>query len=93
MQLYPQKNKGFVIDYDLAEAIEEKFGVEPERVRHFEYARGGAIQSLQGFDYDATYVLFDEYTERSSPAEWENLVSILEEEDVDIVEGTWAEIG
>lgn len=115
MQFYPQKNKGFVIDYDLAEqldvadelilweeeyneaplieAIEEKFGIEPERIRHFEYARGGYIQGLQGFDYDATYVLFDEYTERSCPDEWENLVSTLEENDVDVIEGSWAELG
>ncbi len=115
MQFYPQKNKGFVINHDVAEeleisdelilweeeyneaplieAIQERFGVEPERVRHFEYSRGGYVQGLQGFDYDSTYVLFDEYTEASCPDEWENLVSILEEKDIDIIEGSWAELG
>ncbi len=115
MQFYPQKSKGFVIDYDLAEeleltdelllweeefnelplieAIEERFGVEPERVRHFEDPRGEQVEGLQGFDHDSTYVLFDEYTERECPGEWENLMKILEEKDVDLIEGSWAELG
>lgn len=115
MQFYPQKSKGFIIDYDLAaeleilnelllweeeynelpliEAVEEKLGVEPERVRYFEYVRGGEVQGLQGFDYHSTYILFDEYSEKESPQEWENLVKILEERDVDLIEGSWAELG
>ena len=115
MQFYPQKSKGFIIDYDLAEQLEilnellvweeewddtalleafgEKFGVEPERVRSFEYSRGGEVQGLQGFDYDITYILFDEYTEKSCPEEWDNLISILEEKDIDVIEGSWAELG
>lgn len=115
MQFYPQKSKGFVIDYDLAEelevlnelllweeeynelplieAIEEKFGVEPERIRYFEYSRGGYVQGLQGFNYDSTYVLFGEYIEKLCPEEWENLIKTLEEKDVDLIEGSWAELG
>tara|TARA_R110000824_G_scaffold347281_2_gene534072 strand:+ start:879 stop:1226 length:348 start_codon:yes stop_codon:yes gene_type:complete len=115
MEYYPQRNKGFAIDYDLAEELdianeyleweegsndaplleifEEKFGVEPEKVTFFEYVHGGYIQSLQGFDYDATYVLFDPQTEEVSPEQWDNLISILEDKDVDVIEGSWAELG
>ena len=77
----------------LIEAIEERFGVEPERIRHFEYSRGGYVQGLQGFDYDSTYVLFDEYTVNYSSEGWDNLINLLEEKDVDIIEGSWAEMG
>ena len=115
MEYYPQRNKGFAIDYDLAEELEiadefleweegsndaalleifeEKYGVEPEKVTLFEYARGGYVQGLQGFDYDATYVLFDTHTETTNPEEWDNLISILEDKDVDVIEGSWAELG
>jgi len=114
MYVYPQKSKGFVIDYQLAEeleilhelllweedynelplieAIEKKLGVVPERVRHFDDHRCQQVQGLQGFDCDSIYILFDEYTERESPREWENLIKVLEERDVDLVEGSWAEL-
>ena len=75
----------------LLEAIEEKFGVEAERVCTFESSRGDDVPGLQGFEYDATYILFDEYTEKISPDEWENLGQTLEENDTDIIEGSWAE--
>ena len=110
MEYYAQRNKGFAIDYDLAEELdiadefleweaggndaplleifEEKFGVEPEKVTSFE----DAVQGLQGFDYDATYVLFDPYAEEASPERWDILISILEEKDVDVIEGSWAEV-
>jgi hypothetical protein len=115
MQYYPQRSKGFVIDYDLAEELgienefleweeeqnelplremfEERFGVEPERIATFEYDGGRPVQGLQGFEYDATYVLFDNSTEELYPHDWDKLINALEEKDVDIIEGSWAEMG
>ena len=115
MQYYPQRSKGFAIDYDLAEELgiedeyleweeaqndmplletfEDKFGVEPERITIFEYSKGGYVQSLQGFDYDATYVLFDANAEKCQPENWDNLINLLEEKDIDVIEGSWAELG
>ena len=115
MQYYPQRSKGFAIDYDLAEelgiedeyleweeaqndmplleTIEDKFGVEPERITVFEYSKGGYVQSLQGFDYDATYVLFDTNAEKCQPENWDNLINFLEEKDIDVIEGSRAELG
>jgi hypothetical protein len=115
MQFYPQSNKGFVIDHDLAdnfgildeyliweeeyneapllETFEEKFGVGPDRVRYFEYSRGGEVQGLQGFEYDLTYVLFDKYSEKIYSKEWEKFTNILEEHDIDLIEGSWSELG
>ena len=115
MEYYPQRNKGFVIDYDLAEELEiadefleweegyndaplleifeEKYGVAPENVTFFEYDRGGYVQGLQGFDYDAAYVLFDPSADKAHPEQWDSLINLLEEKDVDVIEGSWAELG
>ncbi len=93
MEYYPQNNKGFAVDYDLAEKLEfieelilweeewndiplieffeERFGLAPERVRYFEYSRGGEVQGLQGFDYDSTYILFDTDADSDNPEGWE----------------------
>jgi len=76
----------------LLEAIEKRFGVEPERICSFEYLENGDIQGLQGFDYDATYILFDDYAEKATPYEWDALITALENNDTDIIEGSWAEL-
>ena len=76
----------------LLEAIEERFGVEPERVCSFESLEDAEVHGLQGFDYDATYVLFDDYAEKATPDEWDALITILEDNDTDIIEGSWAEL-
>ena len=101
MEYYPQRNKGFAIDYDLAEELDianeylewEEGSNDAPLLEIFEEKFGGYIQSLQGFDYDATYVLFDPQTEEVSPEQWDNLISILEDKDVDVIEGSWAELG
>ena len=77
----------------LMEVIEEKLGVEPIGVQHFEYVRGGYVQGLQGFDYDTSYILFDQDSEQIYPEEWETLINTLEENDVNVVHGSWAELG
>ena len=48
-------------------------------------------KGLQGFEYDLTYVLFDGAVEAFYPEEWENMNNYLEENDIDIIEGSWAE--
>ena len=74
------------------EAFEGKFGFEPYEVRHFEDNATNQVHGLQGFHYDSTYVLFDDSKERFYPAEWEKLLETLEDNDADIIEGSWAEI-
>lgn len=115
MQFYPQNNKGFAINSDVAEnfgildeyllweeeynemplfeVFEEKFGVEPEKIKFFEYHRGGEVQGLQGFEYDLTYILFDKDTEKAFPEEWDSLTVLLEDHDIDMIEGSWSELG
>ena len=77
----------------LLTAMEEKYGLLPEKVKYFEYIRHGEIQDLEGFDYDSTYILFDESTEEENLNEWNNLRTILDEHDVIITQGEWSEIG
>ena len=78
-------------DYDpLIEAFNEKFGVEPEYPKYFDrdYVRG-----LQGFDWNVTYLLFDSYVEKAYPDEWDNFTNSLEDMDIDLIEGSWSELG
>ena len=79
-------------DYDpFCMEFEEKFGVYPYSIKHFEYARGGEIQGLSGFEYDCTYVLFDEYDKESE--KWDNMVSRLQERGILFEDGRWSELG
>ena len=72
-------------------AFEEKFGVAPMDLKRFEYAREGYIKSLTGFDWDETYVIFDEPMEEM--AEWDCMVRELEKElDILVEEGSWSEV-
>ena len=81
-------------DYDpFNEAFNEKYGVEPEYPKDFEWKKGGYVQGLQGFDWDREYLLFDTWVEEQHPEEWEKFIAIMEEMDIDVIEGSWAELG
>ena len=72
-------------DYDaFCDAFEEKYGAKPSELKEFEYQRGGYIQGLEGFEYDADYVLWSEWGE-DPPSELPN--------DLLLEEATWAELG
>ena len=43
---------------------------------------------MNGFEWDKTYVLFEDYQENTP--DWEKMVDVLEEEDVNINYGSWA---
>ena len=74
------------------EAFDEAHGVSPEALTYFEYAREGYIQELEGFEYDTTYVLFDE--DLSDDIEsYDCVVDYLDEYDVFLDEGNWKELG
>ena len=80
-------------DYDytpLIEIFNEKFGVEPEYPKRFDR---DYVQGLQGFDWDVTYLLFDSYLEKAYADEWDKFTSNLEEMDIDLIEGSWSELG
>jgi len=70
-------------------AFEEKYGVLPEAVKLFDYDEVDTIKDLCGFEWDRSYVLFEDYQEGT--ADWEKLAEILEEEDVSIDYGNWSE--
>jgi len=74
------------------QAFETKFGVLPMDLKYFEYMHEGYIQKLSGFDWDATYVIFDDPD--SHLADWEKMVRELEQHlDVFVEEGKWSELG
>ena len=50
------------------------------------------VQGLQGFDWDVEYLLFDWVIEQC-PEEWDKFISIMEEMDIDVIEGSWSELG
>ena len=81
-------------DYDpLNEAFNEKFGVEPEYPKHFEWEKGGYVQGLQGFDWDVEYLLFDDWSIEQSADAWDKFTTTMEEMDIEIFEGSWSELG
>jgi hypothetical protein len=75
------------------EVFEKSFGLLPEGIKIFEYVHGGHIYGLEGFESDATYILFDESLEDSNPVEWARLTDFLEEQDVTMDAATWSELG
>ena len=85
--------KDFIEEYDyspLVEIFNEKFGVEPEVPKYFDrdYVRG-----LLGFDWNVTYLLYDSYVEKAYPDEWDRFTNSLEDMDIDLIEGSWLELG
>ena len=79
-------------DYDytpLVEVFNEKFGVEPEYPKRFDR---DYVHSLQGFDWNVTYLLFDSYIEKAYPDEWDKFTNSLEDMDIDLIEGSWSEL-
>ena len=83
-------------DYDeeiLLERFEELHNVLPDRLRSFEWRRGGEVQGLQGFEYDVPYLVFNDDVAEDYKEDWENLSALLEENDVEVVDGFWSELG
>ena len=39
------------------------------------------------------YLLFDTYVEQQYPDEWDKFTNSLEEMDIDLIEGSWSELG
>lgn len=81
---------GEQFDSEFGYEFEEKHGVTPVRVITFTDSRGGEISGLTGFANGSTYVLFDE-NERG--VAWEKLIELLEENDIDLEDGSWSQLG
>ena len=81
---------GEQFDSEFGYEFEEKHGVKPVRVITFTDSRGGEISGLTGFANGSTYVLFDE-NERGMA--WEKLIELLEENDIELEDGSWSQLG
>jgi len=76
-------------DYEqFCSAFEEKYGIYPDKIESFQFERYAELHSMNGFEWDKTYVLFEDYQENTP--DWEKMVDVLEEEDVNIDYGSWA---
>ena len=71
-------------------AFEEKYGIYPDKLESFQPNRLEDILNLNGFEWDKTYVLFEEY--QNNTIDWEKMVDFLEDEDVNLDYGSWAEL-
>ena len=65
--------------------FEEKFGVRPTYIIEFEYERGGYYQGLTGFEYNKTYLIFDDDDEDA-------LKKCKFPVEVDISHGKWSQL-
>jgi len=70
--------------------FEDRYGITPESLLHFEYSTDGHVKNLEGFEWDKTYVVFDEEIQDSDV--WDHLDEVLNEQDVFLEEGEWREI-
>lgn len=77
-------------DSEFGYEFEEKYGVTPWRVVKFYEQKGGEISGLSGFADGSTYVLFDD--EESGEA-WDALVNFLGNNNIELEDGTWSELG
>jgi len=75
------------------EAFEKKFNFAPSEIIFFglNWEDERQVEGLQGFEHDLIYVLFDVSVDRLYSNEWNNLISFLEECDVELIEGGWIE--
>ena len=77
---------------EFCNAFGERFGVQPDNITHFQYTRGGYVQGLSGFDWDQTYVLFDDYNKGND--NWEPMKEKIEGDfGFTFENGTWSELG
>ena len=81
-------------DLPFLESFEEKFSLVPDEIKHFEYEMeyDEYSKGVQGFEFGLTYVLFDKSIEKIYTEEWDNFINFLEENDVDLSEGSWLEL-
>jgi hypothetical protein len=73
----------------LMEDFESKYGVTPERLITFKDERGGEVSGVTGFEDGVTYLLFDK---NESGDEWEALLDILSDKQIDLVKGSWSQL-
>ena len=81
---------GDQFENDLIYEFEDKYGVTPERLITFEDSKGGEISGLSGFESGTTYLLFDK---KESGEEWDAFLDLLGDNQIDIVEGKWSQLG
>jgi len=74
---------------DLVYDFEDKYGLAPERLITFDDSRGGEISGLTGFESGTTYLLFDK---NESGEEWDALLDILNDNQIEVVEGRWSQL-
>lgn len=77
-------------DSNFASEFEATFNVYPRYVRSFHETRGGEVSGLTGFSEHVTYVLFDTDEEGE---DWDKLVKVLEEKDIELESGSWSQLG
>jgi hypothetical protein len=77
-------------DSNFASEFEATYKVYPRYIRSFREERGGEVSGLTGFSEGVIYVLFDRDEEGE---DWDNLVKLLEEHNIELESGSWSQLG
>lgn len=65
--------------------------VVPMRVGELNDERGGEVSGVTGFEQGVEYLIFDPREQNDSA--WNQFKAYLEEHDIDLVEGSWSQLG
>lgn len=80
---------GDQFESELMADFEEKYGVTPERLIKFDDRKGGEVSGVTGFENGLHYLLFDK---GETGDEWEALLDVLADNQLDIIEGSWSQL-
>jgi hypothetical protein len=77
-------------DEEVFDAFRSWHEVEPMWVGELVEERGGEINGVSGFT-DGQYIIFD--PREQSEEKWEAFKKLLQENDIELIEGSWSQLG
>lgn len=82
---------GDAYDDSIFDAFDTWHSVVPMRVGELNDERGGEVSGVSGFEQGVEYLFFDPREQDSSA--WNQFKAHLEEHGIDLVEGSWSQLG
>lgn len=78
-------------DDELFNEFEGEHGVTPMRIGSLQDERGGEVSGVRGFELGINYLFFD--PEEQDEDDWAKFESFLDDQGIQIVKGSWSQLG